>query len=189
MVLVLKAVDTAIRLDVAAGVGWLAAAFYAATGRRSGLTMVLLMGAWLLLGGYPSNHLVLLLWTAVALLLFEYRRDLELALTAALSAMYLYAGAAKVWTRWMSGEIVADLWPAWLPMLGDPVVVAQAVIAVELLLGVVVWLRPVPRASAMVATVAHAGITVGMAATWEMTPSIVLFNLLPVAIWWRLSRP
>jgi hypothetical protein len=86
------------------------------------------------------NHLNLLMWVALTLLLFGDEEQRRLVLRCQLTLLYGFAAAAKLWPDWLSGEALLEYtWVA--PLLADPAVVAIAwtTIAVEALLAVAVW--------------------------------------------------
>lgn len=68
------------------------------------------------------NHLALLMWASLALVIFRQRVQRNFVLKCQLSIMYAFASLAKLWPDWVSGDVLretswlAPLLPSWAVM-------------------------------------------------------------------------
>ncbi|MTV25046.1 hypothetical protein FTX61_06390 [Nitriliruptoraceae bacterium ZYF776] len=178
-----------------------------------GAAVWLLLGSWLALGAlatrrWPTagmavigaaalatnltpayrNHLALLVWVVVALLLFPDPQHERLALRWQLTIMYGFAAVTKVWPDWLSGAALeARTWIG--PSLPEPMLLGAAwgTVAVEAVLAVAVWLRW--RGWLYLAVAVHLGFLLFTHRDPIGIARLAIFGTLSIAVWLRAARP
>jgi hypothetical protein len=154
---------------------------------RSGSAAIAILTFALLIGGFYSNHMTLVMWIAITLAVFADDRQQRFVLRCQLTILYAFAAIAKLWPDWLSGGVISTTWVG--PLLPDPLLQAAAwlTLLVEVLLAFGVWS---PRRMWLwLALTTHLAIVVASIQTLRGSLiQLFIFNGLAVAVWLRAHR-
>ena len=189
LLVVLKAVELALLLSapwwVAAGLAVSGVATFLSP--RMGSTAIAVTTLALLVGGYYSNHMTLVMWVATTLAVFGDDSQQRFVLRCQLAIMYLFAATAKLWPSWLTGGAIATTWvgPFLPPRLIE--IAAWATILVEFALALGVWSRQ--RFWLWMAVATHLAIFIFSIRTLRGSfIQLLIFNGLAAALWFRAHR-
>lgn len=133
------------------------------------------------------NHVTLLMWAALTLLLFTDDEQAKFAVRWLLATMYGFAAAAKLWPDWLSGDALEAL--TWIaPLLPGSLLTAVVwgTVLVEAGLAFGIWSRS--RWWLRLAVVTHLSFLVFIfTEPWELG-RLAVFGVLSLSLWLYANR-
>ncbi|MFP3881717.1 MAG: hypothetical protein ACLFWH_05300 [Actinomycetota bacterium] len=135
-----------------------------------------------------TNHEMFLFLVAVLVAGFPDTAQRRLLLRTQMTALYLFAGVAKLHPGWLSGELLNRDGALMLFGTLPTGLIVWGTIVAELAMVPLLWWRP--RFALYFGAVLHAAIIVGV---WTLVPEyragLVVFNGLAVAVLFAVMRP